>query len=85
MRCIGAEDPPCKRCRNSGLDCVMEKPGKQSNEQGEEWVAYVRVGALLIAQSHSISRIPGLVDAKHLDGSCRYAASRHGFAVCHRF
>lgn len=28
MRCVGAEDPPCKRCRTSGLSCVMEKPGR---------------------------------------------------------
>ncbi|WVQ71655.1 hypothetical protein IAR50_001195 [Cryptococcus sp. DSM 104548] len=31
MRCVGAEDPPCKRCRNSGLDCIMEKPGKSTS------------------------------------------------------
>ncbi|KAL7424072.1 hypothetical protein Q5752_001657 [Cryptotrichosporon argae] len=28
MRCVGAEDPPCKRCRNGGLKCIMEKPGR---------------------------------------------------------
>lgn len=37
MRCVGAEDPPCKRCRNGGLECVMEKPGRSANENvGEE-------------------------------------------------
>jgi hypothetical protein len=34
MRCIGAEEPPCKRCKNAGLDCVMEKP-KSTNPTGE--------------------------------------------------
>ena len=34
MRCIGAEDPPCRRCVNSGLECVMEKP-KSANPTGE--------------------------------------------------
>ncbi|BEJ14452.1 hypothetical protein CspHIS471_0402190 [Cutaneotrichosporon sp. HIS471] len=32
MRCVGAEDPPCKRCRNGGLECIMEKPGRGGNE-----------------------------------------------------
>ncbi|WVQ98787.1 hypothetical protein IAU59_005918 [Kwoniella sp. CBS 9459] len=30
MRCVGAEDPPCKRCKNGGLECVMEKPGRST-------------------------------------------------------
>lgn len=34
MRCIGAEDPPCKRCANAGLECVMEKP-KSATVPGE--------------------------------------------------
>lgn len=39
MRCVGAEEPPCKRCRNSGLECVMEKPGKPTGDgTGEEFV-----------------------------------------------
>ncbi|CAK9787310.1 hypothetical protein CC85DRAFT_272355 [Cutaneotrichosporon oleaginosum] len=37
MRCVGAEDPPCKRCRNGGLECIMEKPGRSGNENvGED-------------------------------------------------
>ncbi|WWC69418.1 uncharacterized protein I206_103357 [Kwoniella pini CBS 10737] len=34
MRCVGADDPPCKRCRNGGLECVMEKPGKPGSGDG---------------------------------------------------
>ncbi|WVQ78323.1 hypothetical protein IAT38_000408 [Cryptococcus sp. DSM 104549] len=40
MRCVGAEEPPCKRCKNGGLECVMEKPGRASgggdNGAGED-------------------------------------------------
>lgn len=38
MRCVGAEDPPCKRCRTGNLECVMEKPSKGggSGEIGDE-------------------------------------------------
>lgn len=25
MRCIGAEDPPCHRCKGQGIDCVFER------------------------------------------------------------
>ena len=40
MRCVGAEDPPCKRCRNANLECVMEKPGRGALEGvGEESVS----------------------------------------------
>lgn len=39
MRCVGAEDPPCKRCRNSNLECIMEKPGRPTGDGfGEEYV-----------------------------------------------
>lgn len=36
MRCVGADDPPCKRCRVTGEECVMEKPrkGTSSLDQG---------------------------------------------------
>ncbi|WRT67181.1 uncharacterized protein IL334_004147 [Kwoniella shivajii] len=34
MRCVGADDPPCKRCRNGGLECVMEKPGRAGGSDG---------------------------------------------------
>ncbi|EIW69439.1 hypothetical protein TREMEDRAFT_73857 [Tremella mesenterica DSM 1558] len=36
MRCVGAEDPPCKRCRNSGLECVMEKPGRNAGDSSSD-------------------------------------------------
>jgi hypothetical protein len=36
MRCVGAEDPPCKRCRNAGLQCMFEKPVREGAQVGEE-------------------------------------------------
>lgn len=40
MRCVGAEEPPCKRCRNAGLECVMEKPGRSGGDSvGDEYVS----------------------------------------------
>lgn len=45
MRCVGAEDPPCKRCRNASLECVMEKPGRSSNEGGGDESVHLRLVA----------------------------------------
>lgn len=28
MRCIGADDPPCKRCRNGGHQCIFEESNR---------------------------------------------------------
>ncbi|KAM0790082.1 hypothetical protein ACM66B_005410 [Microbotryomycetes sp. NB124-2] len=35
MRCVGAEDPPCKRCRNGGHQCIFEESqrGRRSNRK----------------------------------------------------
>ncbi|KAK4050348.1 hypothetical protein OIO90_005141 [Microbotryomycetes sp. JL221] len=35
MRCVGAEDPPCKRCKNSGQQCIFEESqrGRRSNRK----------------------------------------------------
>ena len=35
MRCEGAENPPCKRCRNTGLECLFEKPSREASLTGE--------------------------------------------------
>ncbi|PWZ02089.1 hypothetical protein BCV70DRAFT_198367 [Testicularia cyperi] len=29
-RCEGPEDPPCKRCRQVGVECIFEKPPKET-------------------------------------------------------
>ncbi|CDZ97607.1 er-associated protein catabolism-related protein [Phaffia rhodozyma] len=41
MRCIGAEDPPCKRCKNAGLSCLFEKPAKDGPQVGEERIKHL--------------------------------------------
>lgn len=35
MRCEGADNPPCRRCRNTGLDCLFEKPSREATLTGE--------------------------------------------------
>jgi hypothetical protein len=35
MKCEGADNPPCKRCRNGGLDCLIEKPSREATLTGE--------------------------------------------------
>ena len=35
MRCEGAENPPCKRCRQQSLDCLFEKPNREASLTGE--------------------------------------------------
>lgn len=39
MRCIGKEDPPCKRCRAGGHVCTFDGPRKSKSSRVEEWVA----------------------------------------------
>ena len=42
MRCEGADNPPCKRCRHAGLECLFEKPVRDTSttEQGLECVLH---------------------------------------------
>lgn len=35
MRCEGAENPPCRRCRHAGLECLFEKPSREPTLTGE--------------------------------------------------
>jgi len=41
MRCEGAENPPCRRCRHAGLDCLFEKPTREASLTGEAGLEYV--------------------------------------------
>ncbi|KAH8835706.1 hypothetical protein DL96DRAFT_1575298 [Flagelloscypha sp. PMI_526] len=38
----GADNPPCKRCRNSGLDCLFEKPSREASLTGEAGLERIR-------------------------------------------
>ncbi|KAF5323314.1 hypothetical protein D9611_005748 [Ephemerocybe angulata] len=42
MRCEGAENPPCKRCRNTGLECLFEKPSREASLTGEAGLERIR-------------------------------------------
>ncbi|KAI5835311.1 hypothetical protein K523DRAFT_411672 [Schizophyllum commune Tattone D] len=42
MRCEGADNPPCRRCRNTGLECLFEKPSKEASLTGEAGLERIR-------------------------------------------
>lgn len=42
MRCEGADNPPCKRCRNANLDCLFEKPSREATLTGEAGLERIR-------------------------------------------
>ena len=62
MRCEGAENPPCRRCRHAGLECLFEKPQREASLTGEAGLEYVAFWAHRTAadvpQAHSESREP---------------------------
>lgn len=41
MRCEGADNPPCRRCRHAGLECLFEKPSREPTLTGEAGLEYV--------------------------------------------
>lgn len=41
MRCEGADNPPCRRCRHTGLECLFEKPSREATLTGEAGLEYV--------------------------------------------
>ncbi|KAL0578601.1 hypothetical protein V5O48_003392 [Marasmius crinis-equi] len=42
MRCEGADNPPCRRCRNTGLECLFEKPSREATLTGEAGLERIR-------------------------------------------
>ncbi|KAF8519106.1 hypothetical protein BU17DRAFT_66051 [Hysterangium stoloniferum] len=42
MRCEGAENPPCRRCRHTGLECLFEKPTREPTLTGEAGLERIR-------------------------------------------
>lgn len=42
MRCEGADNPPCKRCRNGNLECLFEKPSREATLTGEAGLERIR-------------------------------------------
>ncbi|KAL6310152.1 hypothetical protein BKA93DRAFT_757710 [Sparassis latifolia] len=42
MRCEGADNPPCRRCRHAGLECLFEKPTREASLTGEAGLERIR-------------------------------------------
>ncbi|KAJ7630770.1 hypothetical protein FB45DRAFT_546145 [Roridomyces roridus] len=42
MRCEGADNPPCRRCRNTNLECLFEKPSREMSLTGEAGLERIR-------------------------------------------
>ncbi|KAI0048332.1 hypothetical protein FA95DRAFT_1517530 [Auriscalpium vulgare] len=42
MRCEGADNPPCRRCRHAGLECMFEKPSREASLTGEAGLERIR-------------------------------------------
>ncbi|KAK2461628.1 hypothetical protein APHAL10511_006091 [Amanita phalloides] len=66
MRCEGADNPPCRRCRNTGLECLFEKPSREATLTGEAGLERIRsleahVAEIKITQSSILSTLSELV------------------------
>ncbi|KAH9948236.1 hypothetical protein B0H21DRAFT_848279 [Amylocystis lapponica] len=71
MRCEGAENPPCRRCRHAGLDCLFEKPTREASLTGEAGLERIRSLEAHVAdirQSQSAIQATLLEIATHLRG-----------------
>ena len=55
MRCEGAENPPCRRCRHAGLECLFEKPTREASLTGEAGLESVPASLSLFGSAHSVS------------------------------
>ena len=63
MRCEGAENPPCRRCRHAGLECLFEKPTREASLTGEAGLEYVlshRIPPHQLTRPFSFRRIRSL-------------------------
>ncbi|KAN0064574.1 hypothetical protein ACQY0O_002202 [Thecaphora frezii] len=73
-RCDGPEDPPCRRCKAAGIDCIFEKPPRDSAavpESGAE-----RIKSLETQMSDMQSMIGELVNT--IKNNTRLLAQVHG-------
>jgi Fungal Zn(2)-Cys(6) binuclear cluster domain len=61
MRCEGAENPPCKRCRQQSLECLFEKPNREASLTGEAGLECVFVPHSSLSRAlHRLRRIRSL-------------------------
>ncbi|KAJ7225689.1 hypothetical protein GGX14DRAFT_640350 [Mycena pura] len=72
MRCEGADNPPCRRCRNTGLECLFEKPSREATLTGEAGLERIRsleshVAEIRVSQTSIQNSIAEILS--HLRGS----------------
>ena len=71
MRCEGAENPPCRRCRHAGLECLFEKPTREASLTGEAGLEYVSVPSYLPASTDSPVFLQA--DSESRSSRCRHS------------
>lgn len=83
MRCIGAEDPPCKRCRNGGLECLFEKPAREGTQVGEERIRQLetQVGSIQSTLAELVSTLKAANSANGIGPDS--APARSGSSQAH--
>ncbi|KDQ19897.1 hypothetical protein BOTBODRAFT_27318 [Botryobasidium botryosum FD-172 SS1] len=77
MRCEGAENPPCKRCRHAGIDCMFEKPVRDTaltSEQGMERIRNLETQVTSI-QTTLTELVTTLRGTSHLPPTPAHSAS----------
>ncbi|KIJ68212.1 hypothetical protein HYDPIDRAFT_106363 [Hydnomerulius pinastri MD-312] len=75
MRCEGADNPPCRRCRHAGLECLFEKPSREATLTGEAGLERIRsleahVSEIRVTQSSIQNTLLEIVS--HLRGAAPY-------------
>ncbi|KAJ6519653.1 hypothetical protein C8R45DRAFT_952252 [Mycena sanguinolenta] len=78
MRCEGADNPPCRRCRNTGLECLFEKPSREATLTGEAGLERIRSLEAHVAEiRHSQTSIQSSVAEilAHLRGGAAHTRS----------
>ncbi|KAF7339616.1 Fungal-trans domain-containing protein [Mycena sanguinolenta] len=78
MRCEGADNPPCRRCRNTGLECLFEKPSREATLTGEAGLERIRSLEAHVAEiRHTQTSIQSSVAEilSHLRGGAAHARS----------
>lgn len=62
MRCEGADNPPCRRCRHAGLECLFEKPTREATLTGEaglESVGHLTSHDLVLTKLQAYTKLRG--------------------------
>ncbi|KAI0079627.1 hypothetical protein K474DRAFT_1591918 [Panus rudis PR-1116 ss-1] len=77
MRCEGAENPPCRRCRHAGLECLFEKPQREASLTGEAGLERIRSLEAHVAdirQTQTAIQSTLVEIAAHLRGTSQFPA-----------